>query len=61
MAIKSGAKSIKSGRRAKDLRAKSVTAGKAKAVRGGIEITDYGFGVSMPVTTSRSDGGTAKK
>ncbi|HZR21582.1 MAG TPA: type VI secretion system tube protein Hcp [Verrucomicrobiae bacterium] len=24
-----------------------------------IEITDYGFGVSMPVTTSRSDGGGA--
>lgn len=24
---------------------------------GAIEITDYGFGVSMPVTTSRSDGG----
>ena len=29
--------------------------GDAKA----IEITDYGFGVSMPVTTSRSDGGGA--
>jgi type VI secretion system secreted protein Hcp len=26
---------------------------------GAIEITDYGFGVSMPVTTSRSDGGGA--
>src|SRR5437016_2104502 len=24
-----------------------------------IEITDFGFGVSMPVTTSRSDGGGA--
>jgi len=24
-----------------------------------IEVTDYGFGVSMPVTTSRSDGGGA--
>src|ERR1051325_1085585 len=24
-----------------------------------IELTDYGFGVSMPVTTSRSDGGGA--
>src|SRR5438477_3160494 len=24
-----------------------------------VEITDYGFGVSMPVTTSRSDGGGA--
>src|SRR3989454_11056854 len=24
-----------------------------------IEISDYGFGVSMPVTTSRSDGGGA--
>jgi len=27
--------------------------------KGAIEITDYGFGVSMPVTTSRSDGGGA--
>jgi type VI secretion system secreted protein Hcp len=26
---------------------------------GAIEITDYGFGVSMPVSTSRSDGGGA--
>lgn len=26
---------------------------------GAIELTDYGFGVSMPVTTSRSDGGGA--
>jgi type VI secretion system Hcp family effector len=26
---------------------------------GAIEIADYGFGVSMPVTTSRSDGGGA--
>jgi type VI secretion system Hcp family effector len=26
---------------------------------GAIEVTDYGFGVSMPVTTSRSDGGGA--
>jgi hypothetical protein len=35
---------------------------KADQVRGGqgsIEIQDYGFGVSMPVTTSRSDGGGA--
>src|ERR1700675_752168 len=24
-----------------------------------IEVSDYGFGVSMPVTTSRSDGGGA--
>ena len=24
-----------------------------------LEITDYGFGVNMPVTTSRSDGGGA--
>src|SRR5258706_15896261 len=30
----------------------------AKTV-GAIEVTDYGFGVSMPVTTSRSDGGGA--
>jgi type VI protein secretion system component Hcp len=27
--------------------------------RGAIEITEYGFGVSMPVTSSRSDGGGA--
>src|SRR5258705_13454553 len=27
--------------------------------KGAVEITDYGFGVSMPVTTSRSDGGGA--
>src|SRR5712671_2925601 len=26
---------------------------------GAIELTDFGFGVSMPVTTSRSDGGGA--
>jgi len=26
---------------------------------GAIEVTDFGFGVSMPVTTSRSDGGGA--
>jgi len=26
---------------------------------GAIEITDYGFGVSMPVSSSRSDGGGA--
>src|SRR5678809_44254 len=27
--------------------------------KGAIEVSDYGFGVSMPVTTSRSDGGGA--
>src|SRR6478609_4114168 len=27
--------------------------------KGAIELTDFGFGVSMPVTTSRSDGGGA--
>src|SRR2546426_11051359 len=27
--------------------------------QGAIEVTDFGFGVSMPVTTSRSDGGGA--
>jgi type VI secretion system Hcp family effector len=27
--------------------------------KGAIEVTDFGFGVSMPVTTSRSDGGGA--
>src|SRR5215469_14941333 len=27
--------------------------------KGAIEISDYGFGVSMPVTASRSDGGGA--
>jgi len=30
-----------------------------KADNGAIELTDFGFGVSMPVTTSRSDGGGA--
>src|SRR2546427_722731 len=29
------------------------------AGKGAIEISDYGFGVTMPVTTSRSDGGGA--
>jgi len=32
---------------------------KGMAEKGAIEISDYGFGVSMPVTTSRSDGGGA--
>src|ERR1051326_1532178 len=32
---------------------------KDAATFGPIEITDYGFGVSMPVTASRSDGGGA--
>ena len=32
---------------------------KDAAKKGAMEITDYGFGVSMPVTTSRSDGGGA--
>lgn len=32
---------------------------KDTAGKGAIEITDYGFGVTMPVTTSRSDGGGA--
>src|SRR5438445_7654085 len=27
--------------------------------KGAIEVSDYGFGVSMPVTASRSDGGGA--
>ena len=27
--------------------------------KGAVEIADYGFGVSMPVTASRSDGGGA--
>ena len=31
----------------------------AKEGNGAIELTDFGFGVSMPVTTSRSDGGGA--
>ena len=31
----------------------------AAANKGAIEVVDYGFGVSMPVTTSRSDGGGA--
>src|SRR4051812_12929248 len=30
-----------------------------KSNKGAIELTDFGFGVSMPVTTSRSDGGGA--
>src|SRR4026207_1653599 len=32
---------------------------KGMAEKGAIEIADFGFGVSMPVTTSRSDGGGA--
>src|SRR6266853_4226634 len=32
---------------------------KGMAKKGAIEVTDYGFGVSMPVTASRSDGGGA--
>ena len=32
---------------------------KAAVKRGAIEVADYGFGVSMPVTTARSDGGGA--
>ena len=34
---------------------------KVQGGSGRIEITDYGFGVSMPVTTSRSDGGSGTK
>jgi len=30
-----------------------------KGKTGAVEVTDFGFGVSMPVTTSRSDGGGA--
>jgi len=32
---------------------------KGMADKGAIEVSDYGFGVSMPVTSSRSDGGGA--
>jgi type VI secretion system Hcp family effector len=32
---------------------------KGMAKKGAVEISDYGFGVSMPVTSSRSDGGGA--
>ena len=32
---------------------------KVQGGSGRIEVSDYGFGVSMPVTTSRSDGGGA--
>ena len=51
-------KSGKSGavKSVKNLSAKTLSAKTARGVRGGqgIEITDYGFGVSMPVTTSRA-------
>jgi hypothetical protein len=39
-----------------------LTGAQLDKVQGGsgrIEVSDYGFGVSMPVTTSRSDGGGA--
>jgi len=36
-----------------------VTKGLEKGKSGAIELSDFGFGVSMPVTTSRSDGGGA--
>src|SRR5438093_13043127 len=32
---------------------------KGMAKKGAIEVSDFGFGVSMPVTASRSDGGGA--
>src|SRR5207253_1919893 len=42
------------------VKGESTSEPEPKAVNSGaIEITDYGFGVSMPVTTSRSDGGGA--
>ncbi len=51
-------KSGKSGaaKSVKNLSAKTLSPKTAKGVRGGqgIEISDYGFGVSMPVSTSRS-------
>ncbi len=37
----------------------SEVASKVAGEEGAIEVTDFGFGVSMPVTTSRSDGGGA--
>jgi hypothetical protein len=57
MVTKRGTKAVKRGKKVKDLRVKGMTSRQAKGVKGGgIEITDYGFGVSMPVPTSRSDG-----
>src|SRR5438270_11557525 len=42
------------------VKGESTSEPEPKAVNSGaIEITDFGFGVSMPVTTSRSDGGGA--
>src|SRR5438270_13267651 len=42
------------------VKGESTSEPEPKAVNSGaIEITDYGFGVSMPVTASRSDGGGA--
>src|SRR5207253_7938482 len=42
------------------VKGESTSEPEPKAVNSGaIEITDYGFGVSMPVTSSRSDGGGA--
>ena len=37
-----------------DIAQKNVDAVEAEKVKGGIEITDYGFGVSMPVTGGSS-------
>jgi hypothetical protein len=56
MVAKRGKKPV--NKKVKNLRAKGLSARQAKGVKGGaFEVTDYGFGVSMPVTTSRSDGG----
>lgn len=45
---------------ATDIKGESTSEPEPSAVgQGAIEIVDYGFGVSMPVTTSRSDGGGA--
>jgi hypothetical protein len=50
------------GKKIKGLRAKTLTSRQAKAVKGGFEIKDYGFGVETPVTTSGAGtGGTQKK
>src|SRR5438270_11632923 len=42
------------------VKGESTSEPEPKAVNSGaIEVTDFGFGVSMPVTTARSDGGGA--
>jgi len=54
-------KSVRGGGKGKGIFGESTSLPdkNAKADHGALEIADYAFGVSMPVTTSRSDGGGA--